>query len=407
MKKTYPLLISLFILMVGIAGSVAAQDTGPQLPDAVQAELAAQSASPQAVEAQLGTAFTYQGNLRKANGPVNGACDMTFRLFDAATAGNPIGNAVSLSVPVANGVFTAGLDFGGAAFNGEARWLEIGVKCAGDAAFTTLSPRHSITPAPYALALPGLRTEQNAFDFSPNVIGGSPSNRVAAGAVGAVIGGGGVALNSNIYINEVWANYGVVGGGRGNKVFSFDTTISGGIGNTAGGDGSTVGGGGGNKANGRYATIPGGSAALASHYGEMAYASGSFFDAGDAQTSVYVLGAVVPSNQTFKELFLGISHARLTIGSGRALAFNILIVARSDNAESSGWRFEGVIENDSGAVRFIGTPVKTILGEDDPIWDVGLVADDANDALVIKGFSNSSGDTIRFVATVRTVEVAW
>ena len=56
---------------------------------------------------------------------------------------------------------------------------------------------------------------------------------------------------------------------------------------------------------------------------------------------------------------------------------------------------------------FIGTPTKTTLGEDDPVWDVDLVADDANDALVIKGFSNSSGDTIRFVATVRTVEVAW
>jgi hypothetical protein len=117
-----------------------------------------------------------------------------------------------------------------------------------------------------------------------------------------------------------------------------------------------------------------------------------------------------PNNQAVKELLLavwGSSSQRLTIGFGRALAFDILIVARSDNAKSSGWRFEGVIENDSGTVRFIGTPVKTTLGEDDPIWDVGLVADDANDALVIKGFSNSSGDTIRFVATVRTVEVAW
>jgi hypothetical protein len=158
-----------------------------------------------------------------------------------------------------------------------------------------------------------------------------------------------------------------------------------------------------------FATIPGGDRALASHVGEMAYASGMFAANGDAQTSVYVLRAEVPNNQAVKELLLGNLNTgqRLTIGSGRALAFDILIVARSDNAKSSGWRFEGVIENDSGTVRFVGTPVKTTLGEDDPIWDVGLVADEANDALVIKGFSNSSGDTIRFVATARTVEVAW
>jgi hypothetical protein len=49
---------------------------------------------------------------------------------------------------------------------------------------------------------------------------------------------------------------------------------------------------------------------------------------------------------------------------------------------------------------------KTTLGEDDPVWDVDVVADNVNDALVIKGFSNTSSDTIRFVATVRTVEVS-
>jgi len=45
-------------------------------------------------------------------------------------------------------------------------------------------------------------------------------------------------------------------------------------------------------------------------------------------------------------------------------------------------------------------------------WDrmldlLAVVANDANDALAIIGYSNQSGDTIRFVASVRTTEVAW
>jgi hypothetical protein len=45
------------------------------------------------------------------------------------------------------------------------------------------------------------------------------------------------------------------------------------------------------------------------------------------------------------------------------------------------------------------------LGEDDVAWDVRVVADDTNDALVIQ--VNGNGDLILWVANVRTVEVAW
>jgi hypothetical protein len=44
-----------------------------------------------------------------------------------------------------------------------------------------------------------------------------------------------------------------------------------------------------NTASSWYATVPGGREAAAAHYGEMAYASGSFASTGDAQTSLYVL----------------------------------------------------------------------------------------------------------------------
>ena len=102
-----------------------------------------------------GSAFTYQGQLRRAGSPVNDSCAMQFALYDAASAGVQVGPTVSRSaVQVAEGLFTIpDLDFG-AVFTGDARWLEIAVQCSGDAGFTTLAPRQELTPAPYAQGVP-------------------------------------------------------------------------------------------------------------------------------------------------------------------------------------------------------------------------------------------------------------
>jgi hypothetical protein len=53
-------------------------------------------------------------------------------------------------VSVNEGLFTVELDFGDQ-FNGDARYLEILVKCSGDTVYTTLRPRVPLNPAPYAL----------------------------------------------------------------------------------------------------------------------------------------------------------------------------------------------------------------------------------------------------------------
>lgn len=150
---------------------------------------AAQESGGEEVTLALGTAFTYLGQLLENGAPLTDTCDLRFRLFDDPAAGVQIGTTQTvLAVGVSNGLFTVQIDFGQGAFNGSGRWLEIAPKCTGDANYVVLTPRQPLTPTPYALALPGLYTQENAT--SPNLIGGYNGNSVAAGAFGATISGG-------------------------------------------------------------------------------------------------------------------------------------------------------------------------------------------------------------------------
>lgn len=103
--------------------------------------------------AQSTTAFTYQGRLTESNAPAMGSYDFRFTIHRAADGGNPLAEPLlAPSVVVSNGLFTVQLDFGANVFNGEARWLEIGVHTNDSfSPFVTLSPRQPITALPYAL----------------------------------------------------------------------------------------------------------------------------------------------------------------------------------------------------------------------------------------------------------------
>jgi len=127
------------------------------------------------VAAPLGTAFTYQGRLSDGANPANGIYDLRLTLYDAATNGSVVaGPLTNAAVAVSNGLFTTALDFGSGVFDGNARWLELGVRSNGSAAdFTTLSPRQPLTPTPYALL---------AGTVPAGAIG---SAQLAAGAVNA------------------------------------------------------------------------------------------------------------------------------------------------------------------------------------------------------------------------------
>ncbi len=251
----------------------------------------AQGPNPRAPRANLGTAFTYQGQLKNSGTAYSGsgACDFQFKLYDASSAGTRIGSTqTASSVSVSSGYFTAPLDFGASAFTGDARWLDISVRCpAGSGSYTALAPRQQITPAPHALALPGLYTQQNAI--SPSLIGGYSGNIISNTVVGGTIGGGGYSG----FPNRVWSNYATVGGGANNIASASYSTIDGGFFNTIAitGNHSAIGGGANNKVSGAYAVVGGGYMNTASN--QYASIGGGAYNEATGISSVVAGGGAV------------------------------------------------------------------------------------------------------------------
>jgi len=165
------------------------------------------------ISAALGTAITYQGKLDKNGAPLNGTCNFTFKLFNDPTAGSQVGPTVTISnQAVSGGYFTATLDFGTNAFDGQARWLLIQVQGPGDAGFTTLSPRQPITAAPYALyALGGPATgSQWANDASGINHPGNIGIGVQSSSGIKLRVDGGTSENNSLYVhnnNVNWATF--------------------------------------------------------------------------------------------------------------------------------------------------------------------------------------------------------
>lgn len=223
------------------------------------AEVGAQGPDPGGIGAQaiVGNAFTYQGSLVKDGAAVTDSCNFQFGLWDDLSGGSQIGVFQTVNgVTVTNGSFAANLNggnqFGSAPFTGSARYLSIAVQCSTDASFVLLSPRVALNPVPYALALPGLWTQQNAT--SPNIIGGYSGNSIAPAGEGITISGGGSSTGPN----AATGNYSVIGGGRKNTASALEATVGGGADNAAGGAASTVSGGLSNSATGSDSTVSGG-----------------------------------------------------------------------------------------------------------------------------------------------------
>ena len=147
--------------------------------------------------ALMGTAFTYQGRLMDNDTPAEGIYEMEFKLFDSIADPNQLGSTISFrSVEVTDGYFTVALDFGSSVFDGDARWLEIGVRSSENPSdpFTTLIPRQEITASPYTLY--SLQTHGIFVDDLLNVGVGtqSPAGKLHVDGGKAMSGDGGADL---------------------------------------------------------------------------------------------------------------------------------------------------------------------------------------------------------------------
>lgn len=102
----------------------------------------------------VGSGFSYQGELLDNGAPANDAYDFMFQAFDAAENGNAgmITPTVD-NISVVNGLFyIESIDFGDMQFTGEAIWLEVSVRKSSEGgAYTALSPRQRMSSVPYSV----------------------------------------------------------------------------------------------------------------------------------------------------------------------------------------------------------------------------------------------------------------
>ena len=140
--------------------------------------------NPVSAQAPVGTSFTYQAHLKESDLPANGDYDLELKLYDGPDplTASQVGPTITpSSVTVTDGIFTVELDFGEAAFDGQARWLETSLGPAGSGSMTPLSPLQPLTPAPYALyalkAPSGSAESEQLGSLSPN--SGFYNNRIS------------------------------------------------------------------------------------------------------------------------------------------------------------------------------------------------------------------------------------
>ena len=174
-----------------------------------------------------GTAFSYQGRLNDGGSPANGIYDLRFTIYDATNGGTSYGALTNAVAGITNGLFSVTLDFGAGVFTGPSRWLEIAARTNGAVSFTTLAPRQSVQPVPYAIMA----------NSASNVLGNVASSQLIGTVAltqlpGTVVtnNGSGLILNGTFNgnnginnTNQTGANYSFLGGGQNNSIEPYAT----------------------------------------------------------------------------------------------------------------------------------------------------------------------------------------
>lgn len=255
--------------------------------------------------AQSPRTVAFRAALTKPNG-VNspaGNYSITFRIYDSLSSTTALWTETQ-TLAVSAGTFQAVLGSNtpipaAVAFSDKTYY--VGVSVGNDA---EQAPRYLLAGVPYALALPGMRTEATVYVddphelgtpgtvATPNIIGGYYGNTIAPGVSGATISGGGMET----WINKIMGDWGTIGGGARNQIGDgvgtpadrFFATVGGGVQNTAGQAYSTVSGGHVNSAMGAAASIAGGY--LNTAYGYGAFIGSGYWNYADGESSTIAGG---------------------------------------------------------------------------------------------------------------------
>ena len=192
------------------------------------------------------------------------------------------------------------------------------------------------------------------------VISGGYANTISSGNNAAVIAGGST--------NIVNSNYGVIGGGYVNTSNGGWDVVAGGWTCGAYGGNGAVGGGMNNTVSQAYGTIPGGQEGYAALFGKLAYASGKFTTAGDAQFGLNVCRATTTTNAAINltndgsGTFSATNH--LVLPNNRVYRFTIDLVASSGTigtASTSTYGSFGGVWTITGAIRRAATAATTAI----------------------------------------------
>ena len=155
-------------------------------------------------------------------------------------------------------------------------------------------------------------------------------------------------------------------------------------------------------ASGAYSRAAG-SRALADKYGQFSHAAGFFDSIGDAQKSSLVLRKET-TDATATNLALNGVSDEITLLDQDLKFFTIKVAGRRTDADGEGaaYKFEGAVDNNGGTTALVGSPLKTVIAEDNTAWDVDVTADNTGLHITVTG---EAGKTIRWVASVDLVEV--
>jgi len=137
----------------------------------------------------VGSAFTYQGQLRRDGVPVTDTCAFEFTLWTDPVDPLPAGQVARPllfdgpdEIEVVNGLFSVRLDFGEGAFNGEDRWLEVAVRCSTSVDLELLWPRQPVTAAPFA-SFAKQAPWQGLIGIPPDIADGDNDTRLSEAQV--------------------------------------------------------------------------------------------------------------------------------------------------------------------------------------------------------------------------------